>query len=67
MLRASALWLFVRDRQSLDEVEREDLAAFCQASTALEKAYDLVLDFLLMVLQQRGTSTGYVVRAGRKL
>jgi len=49
-----ALWLFVRDPESLDEVEREDLAAFCQASTALKKAYDLVQDFLSMVHKREG-------------
>jgi len=50
----AALWLFVRDPESLDEVEHEDLAAFCQASTALKKAYDLVQDFLSMVHKREG-------------
>jgi len=50
----AALWLFVRDPESLDEVEREDLAAFCQASTTLKKAYDLVQDFLSMVHKREG-------------
>ncbi len=50
----AALWLFVRDPESLDEVEREDLAAFCQTSTALKKAYDLVQDFLSMVHKREG-------------
>jgi len=52
----TAVWLFVRDPESLDEMEQKDLAAFCQASITLKKAYDLVQDFLSMVLQQRGTS-----------
>jgi transposase len=45
----TAIWLFVRDPKKLDEVEREDLAAFCQASAPLKKAYDLLQDFLSMV------------------
>ena len=43
-----------RDPESLDEVEREDLAAFCQASIALKKAYDLAQDFLSMVHKREG-------------
>jgi transposase len=50
----AALWLFVRDRQSLDKMEQEDLAAFCQVSTQLQKAYDLVQDFLSMVHKREG-------------
>jgi transposase len=50
----TAIWLFVRDPNKLDEVEREDLTAFCQASTALQKAYDLLQDFLLMVHKREG-------------
>ena len=50
----AALWLFLRDPESLDEVDREDLAAFCQASSALKKAYDLVQDFLSMVHKREG-------------
>ncbi len=50
----TAVWLFVRDPESLDEVEREDLAAFCQASIALKKAYDLAQDFLSMVHKREG-------------
>ncbi len=44
----------MRDPESLDEVEREDLAAFCQVSTALKKAYNLVQDFLSMVHKREG-------------
>lgn len=50
----AAMWLFVRDPNTLDEIEREDLAAFCHASTLLKKAYDLLQDFLLMVHQREG-------------
>ncbi len=50
----TAVWLFVRDPESLDEVERENLAAFCQASIALKKAYDLAQDFLVMVHKREG-------------
>lgn len=50
----AAIWLFVRDPKKLDEIEREDLAAFCQASAPLKKAYDLLQDFLSMVHQREG-------------
>jgi len=50
----TAVWLFVRDPKTLDEIEREDLASFCQASTILKRAYDLVQDFLLMVRKREG-------------
>jgi len=50
----AALWLFVRDQESLDEVGREERAAFCQASTTLKKASDLVQDFLSMVQKREG-------------
>ncbi len=50
----TAVWLFVRDPKTLDEIEREDLAAFCQASIILKRAYDLVQDFLLMVRKREG-------------
>jgi len=45
----AAIWLFVRDPEKLDEIEREDLAAFCEASAPLKKAHDLLQDFLSMV------------------
>lgn len=38
----------------MEEIEREDLAAFCQTSPSLKKAYDLLQDFLLMVHQREG-------------
>lgn len=50
----TAIWLFVRDCKKLNEIEREDLATFCQASAALKKAYDLVQDFLSMVHKREG-------------
>jgi transposase len=50
----TAIWLFVRDPKKLNEIEREALAAFCQASAALKKAYDLLQDFLLMVHKREG-------------
>jgi transposase len=50
----TAVWLFVRDPETLDEVEREDLATFCQASTALKRAYSLIQDFLNMVHKREG-------------
>jgi len=50
----TAIWLFVRDREKLDEIEREDLAAFCEASAPLKKAYDLLQDFLSMVHKREG-------------
>jgi transposase len=50
----TAVWLFVRDPNSLDEIEREDLAAFCQASPTLKGAYELIQDFLLMLRKREG-------------
>ncbi|WP_161977748.1 transposase [Dictyobacter kobayashii] len=50
----TAVWLFVHDPKSLDEVEQEDLAAFCQVSATLKQAYRLVQDFLDMVQKREG-------------
>ncbi len=50
----TAVWLFVRDPKTLDDTEREDLATFCQVSTTLNRAYDLVQDFLQMVRNREG-------------
>jgi transposase len=50
----TAVWLFVRDPNTLDEIEREDLAAFCQASPTLKRAYQLIQDFLVMVRKREG-------------
>ena len=49
-----AVWLFVRDPKTLDEIEQADLAAFCEASAALKRAYNLVQDFFSMVHQLQG-------------
>ena len=51
---STAVWLFVRDPKSLDEVEQEDLATFCQASPTLKRTYDLVQDFMHMVRNREG-------------
>jgi len=50
----TAIWLFVRDPKTLDEIEREDLTAFCQASTTLNCAYNLIQDFFSMVRKREG-------------
>src|SRR6266550_683233 len=43
---STAVWLFVREKKSLDEVEQEDLATFCQASPTLKRTYHLVCRLL---------------------
>ena len=43
----TAIWLFVRDPETLDEVEQEDLATFCEASAPLKKAYDSCKIFIM--------------------
>ena len=45
---------FKAPRSSTARVDKEDLAAFCQVSTQLQKAYDLVQDFLSMVHKREG-------------
>jgi transposase len=50
----TAVWLFVRGPEKLDEIEREDLAALCQASPTRKCAYDLVQAFLSMVHKREG-------------
>ncbi len=50
----TAVWLFVRDPTTLDEIEREDLAAFCQVSPTLKSAYHLIQDFFSMVHKREG-------------
>jgi transposase len=50
----TAVWLFVRDKKSLDKVEQEDLATFCQTSPTLKRTYDLVADFMQMVRKREG-------------
>ena len=39
----TAVWLFVRDPKTLNEIEQEDLATILLASPALKKANDLIL------------------------
>jgi transposase len=51
---SASVWLFVRDKKSLDEIEQEDLATFCQASPTLKRAYDLVQDCMQMVRKREG-------------
>jgi len=50
----TAVWLFVRAPNTLDPVERDDLAVFCQASPTLRQAYALIQDFVLMVHRREG-------------
>nr|HET6904951.1 ISL3 family transposase [Ktedonobacteraceae bacterium] len=50
----AAIWLFVRDPNKLEEIEQEDLVAFCQASAPLKKAYEILQDFLSIVHQREG-------------
>jgi transposase len=50
----TAVWLFVRDPTTLDEIEREDLAAFCQVSPTLKSAYHLIQEFFSMVHKREG-------------
>jgi transposase len=50
----TAVWLFVRDPKTRDEIEQEDLATFCQASPTLTRAYALVQDFLNRVHKREG-------------
>ena len=50
----TAVWLFVRDPKTLDEIEHEDLATFCQTSPTLKRTYDLVADFMQMVRKREG-------------
>jgi transposase len=51
---STAVWLFIREKKDLDEVEQEDLAMFCQASPTLKHTYDLVQDFMQMVRKREG-------------
>jgi transposase len=50
----TAVWLFMRDPKTLEEGEQEDLAAFCQASPALARAYTLIQDFRNMLHRREG-------------
>ncbi|HLZ62343.1 MAG TPA: transposase [Ktedonosporobacter sp.] len=50
----TAIWLFVRDPETLDEIEKQDLEMFCLASPELSQAYQLAQDFLVMVHKREG-------------
>jgi len=50
----AAVWLFMRHRDHLDEIEREDLAAFRLAHASLNTTYQLVQDFLHMMRHREG-------------
>jgi transposase len=50
----TAIWLFVRDPETLDNAEEEDLAAFRLASPALNCTYQLAQDFLHMLRHREG-------------
>jgi transposase len=50
----TAVWLFVRRPEKLDEAEQEDLAAFCLANRQLNTTYQLVQDFLQMMQKREG-------------
>ncbi len=50
----TAVWLFVRDPETLDEIEQEDLATMLWVSPPLKKAYDLIQRFLEMVHKREG-------------
>jgi Transposase len=50
----TAIWLFIRDPEILDAVEKQDLEMFCLASLQLKQAYQLAQDFLVMVHKREG-------------
>jgi transposase len=50
----TAVWLFIHDPETLEEIEQEDLAAFRLASPILNTVYLLVQDFLQMLRQRKG-------------
>ena len=50
----AAVWLFMRHPDHLDEIEREDLAAFRLAHVSLNTTYQLVQDFLQMMRHREG-------------
>ncbi len=51
---SSALWLFVRKKDTLDDLEQEDLRAWLAAHPTLTQAYKLIQDFLEMVHKREG-------------
>jgi len=50
----AAVWLFMRRPEHLDEIQREDLAAFRLAHVSLNTTYQLVQDFLQMMRHREG-------------
>ncbi len=50
----AAVWLFMRRPNHLDEMQREDLAAFRLAHASLNATYQLVQDFLQMMRGRQG-------------
>jgi transposase len=50
----TAVWLFMRHPKHLDEIQREDLAAFRLAHASLNTTYQLVQDFLHMMRHREG-------------
>ena len=50
----AAVWLFMRRPERLDEIQREDLAAFRLAHPSLKTTYQLVQGFLQMMRQRQG-------------
>ena len=50
----AAVSLFMRRAETLQEIEREHLAAFRQAAPALDTSYQLVQDFLVMMRKLEG-------------
>jgi transposase len=50
----AAVWLFMRRPEHLDEIQREDLAAFRLAHASLNTTYQFVQDFLQMMRQREG-------------
>lgn len=50
----TAVWFFIRDPETLGDIEQEDLAAFRLASPILKTVSLLVQDFLQMLRQRKG-------------
>ncbi len=50
----TAIWLFIRDRKSLSDLEKRTLEMFCLASSPLALAYRLVQQFLTLVRKREG-------------
>ncbi len=51
---STAIWLFIRDPEKLDKIEKQVLEMFCLASPELARAYQLTQDFLAMVRKREG-------------